>query len=453
MAMAIAIHVEVSSRELDSKLLLAVVAASRGHSVIVGDVIGAARSSLLPPSIFHTKSLGPSQKIIKRHAEIIARGHKITSIDEEGNLIEHEDDSPVLRYGEETVSQASAIFCWGESAHRPLITNYPHHAEKIHLTGSPRADLWTPRFANFWKSHVNLPDKPFLLVSSNMGAWRLPFTSVLSIVDRTGAFEREPFLKFDVLRNESERLRVWASFVEAISHLSEEGLGYKIIVRPHPSEDPKAWEILLSGLPNVEVTREGPISSWLNGAFALLHNGCTTALEATLAQKPVISYTVFDQKTLQLSNDLGFRATNLEELKSLIDKLFEESKSGRSHKPLDKDATLVGGKIHSSTTELASERIVNIWDALAEKNRIPGTRLLMLRLAMFAKHIRDNVLFRILPPSRRQRVRETREKFPAIDLSQVKTQVASLTEILEIRNDLRVTKLGERTILIAPRSS
>ena len=38
--MNIYLHVEISSRELDSKLLLATLAASRGHDVIVSDLAG-----------------------------------------------------------------------------------------------------------------------------------------------------------------------------------------------------------------------------------------------------------------------------------------------------------------------------------------------------------------------------------------------------------------------------
>ena len=38
--MNIYLHVEISNRELDSKLLLATLAASRGHQVIVSDIVG-----------------------------------------------------------------------------------------------------------------------------------------------------------------------------------------------------------------------------------------------------------------------------------------------------------------------------------------------------------------------------------------------------------------------------
>ena len=87
--MNIYLHVEISSRELDSKLLLATLAASRGHDVIVSDLAGIEKGinkGLLAPGIFHTKSLTPHKDKINRHKKMIDKGFMITSIDEEGNL-------------------------------------------------------------------------------------------------------------------------------------------------------------------------------------------------------------------------------------------------------------------------------------------------------------------------------------------------------------------------------
>ena len=68
--MNIYMHVEISARELDSKLLLATLAASRGHEVIISDISGivnGANNDTLAPGIFHTKSLTPTKNKIARH--------------------------------------------------------------------------------------------------------------------------------------------------------------------------------------------------------------------------------------------------------------------------------------------------------------------------------------------------------------------------------------------------
>jgi hypothetical protein len=75
--MNIYIHVENVVRELDSKILLAILAASRGHQVIVSNLSSITRGvalRLLAPGIFHTKSLTPGEDKILRHQKLIDSG-------------------------------------------------------------------------------------------------------------------------------------------------------------------------------------------------------------------------------------------------------------------------------------------------------------------------------------------------------------------------------------------
>lgn len=448
--MAVVIHVEVSAREIDSKLLLAVVAASRGHSVILGDVIWAARSKLLPPSIFHTKALTPWVEIIKRHSEIVQRGHKITSLDEEANLVRYEDDNPDLRYGDKTVEQASAIFCWGHSGFTPLIKRYPQHSDKIFVTGSPRADLWDSRFKDYWRSALTLPQEPYLLISSNMGERDSRLSEYLTFLRGAGYFDRDEGSDVRFLVAQAEKMLVFASFVEAIKTLSSSANHYKIILRPHPRENLETWRVLLDGLPNVEVTREGSISSWLHGAFALLHNGCTTALEATLAGKAVISYSNFDQHDLQLSNDLGSKATNLEELTALVDQHWTATQSMQAQPQASKDKNLIGRKIHTKENELAAERIVDVWDTLGAKNSIPVWSLVFLKIFLAAKYLRDKIFLPLLPSAQRRVISYSKQKFPPIQFLSLKNRVRLLEALIGHSDQVRVNRLGERTVLIRP---
>ena len=83
--MNIYINVEISDRELDGKLLLAVMAAARGHQVIVSDNSGidrGFRSKLFAPGIFHTKCITPLDKKVNFHQTLVQNGSLITSIDE-----------------------------------------------------------------------------------------------------------------------------------------------------------------------------------------------------------------------------------------------------------------------------------------------------------------------------------------------------------------------------------
>ena len=84
-------HVEILVREIDSKLLIATLAAARGHEVLISDIEileKGIKRGILTPGIFHTKSLTPGESKIKRHQAIIDNGFLISSMDEEGGLVE-----------------------------------------------------------------------------------------------------------------------------------------------------------------------------------------------------------------------------------------------------------------------------------------------------------------------------------------------------------------------------
>ena len=61
--MNIYIPIEIKAREIEGRTLLALVAAERGHVVVLGgkeDTLGLARNGLLKPGIVHDQSLHPS---------------------------------------------------------------------------------------------------------------------------------------------------------------------------------------------------------------------------------------------------------------------------------------------------------------------------------------------------------------------------------------------------------
>ena len=190
--MNIYIHCEIVSRELESKLLLAVLAASRGHQVVISDSESIEKGVVrgyLYPGIFHTKSITPSKSKIKRHSIFKNAGIKITSIDEEGGLTSADYNVMAnIRYSSETFEQVSAIFTWGDDDYETLKKKYPNYISKIYKTGSPRADLWKSKFSDYWSTYRNKPQKPFLLVSSNMNVCDVKFFHERAMDDIFGGY-------------------------------------------------------------------------------------------------------------------------------------------------------------------------------------------------------------------------------------------------------------------------
>lgn len=62
--------------------------------------------------------------------------------------------------------------------------------------------------------------------------------------------------------------------------------GQKVIVRPHPSENIEIWKKYTKNYSKkIKIIRSGNVLSWILAAKLLIHNGCTTAIEALFLKK------------------------------------------------------------------------------------------------------------------------------------------------------------------------
>jgi surface carbohydrate biosynthesis protein len=444
--MNIYISIETALRELDSKLLLAIIAASRGHEVLVSDtesILKGLKRNILRPGIFHTKSLSPGFTKIEKHTIIINKGCKVTSIDEEGGLIDYGYKKMLkFRYSAKTIKQASAVFTWGAEDFKALKKYFGKYRNKIHMTGSPRVDLWRSEFSNYWKKNLN---KPYLLIPSNFGAALsfLSFYEKLMIRKRRNQFVKDPNRLKDLLKLEGEQFKLIAHFIEAIKHLSN-AKKYNIVLRPHPSENVEIWNILLEKIPNVTVIREDNISLWVKNAFAIMHNGCTTALEAHFFKKPIITYAPFkayyDGK---LANDLGQKVTSIHELSKKIDKiLFDYLKQKKINKPLPK---ILLNKIFVDENETAAKKMIKVWESISEENFLKTNNWFLFKCSlriMKLNGMRAN-LFHNVP-----KINKRNFKFPPFEREKIFLKIDKLIKILGIKQKLHREFLADRTLLI-----
>ena len=109
------IKLEIETRELISRLLLGLYAASKGHQVLIGDdeLLKLVQEKKLNPGIILEKSITPSESRIKQIEDYKLNNSITTSIDEEGGLIrENLDIFLNSRFSEKTVSLTDKIFCW-----------------------------------------------------------------------------------------------------------------------------------------------------------------------------------------------------------------------------------------------------------------------------------------------------------------------------------------------------
>ena len=84
--------------------------------------------------------------------------------------------------------------------------------------------------------------------------------------------------------------RLMAGLQETMEKLMASGVVDRIVVRPHPVEDRNTWVEWAKKQKNVDVRWEGSAIEWMLAAEAVLHPGCTTAIEGLMLDRPVFSY-------------------------------------------------------------------------------------------------------------------------------------------------------------------
>ena len=161
---------------------------------------------------------------------------------------------------------------------------------KLRVLGWPRIDLWLSEYKPFWElqaARIQERFGPFVLFSSDFGhlhlddvGWRIRNKKEYSRIKGFDFSEDTQWEKLTRIVEEFDNV------VELLRSLDGNGDFPPIVVRPHPSERISRWIDATNGMDKTYVIFEGDITPWLHSSVALLHRGCTTALQAEIMGKP-----------------------------------------------------------------------------------------------------------------------------------------------------------------------
>jgi surface carbohydrate biosynthesis protein len=227
----------------------------------------------------------------RRIARIVsAAGHRIAAWDEEGLVWLSEEVYAARRIDHEVLRHVSRIYAWGEQHAEAL--RRAGVRNDIRVLGNPRADLLRPQLRTLHEAAARELRRrygEFILVNSNFGwlNYALMPEGRADPEARLRALARRSGHPLEYMRY---RQTVFEAFLELLPVLSREFPDRRIIVRPHPSESTAPWKAVADALPNVEVVYDSDLVAWLMAAGAMIHNGCTTAVEYALLDRVPISF-------------------------------------------------------------------------------------------------------------------------------------------------------------------
>ncbi len=379
-------------------------------------------------------------------------GHQIVTWDEEALVHLPAETYFSRRLSPVAIRYVSHLFAWGEN-NAELWRQYPHLPRKmpIHVTGNPRCDMLRPEMRPFYEPEVEKIRNTygdFVLVNTNFNHVNafFPAQNLFKPVKNEGQEAAFGKAAVGMSRQYARGLHdhkqtILDTFKKIIPVLDEAFPELKIVVRPHPTENQQIYKDIAQRCERVFVTNEGNVVPWLMATRAVIHNGCTTGVEAYMMGVPAISYRAkvneeYDLGFYRLPNLISHQCFNAGELKETLNRISKDQLGAADG---DDRRALVNQYLAAQDGPLACERIVDvIEDMLAIQPNLPqppwGDRMLGQGLSLkrrVSRHIRNQLPGSHAPPEFHK------HRYPGATAQELNTRISRFQQLLG--DDSRLT--------------
>lgn len=325
MSRTVYIPVEIKSRELYGKMILASYFIKNGLEVVIGEhgyvrdcALKSRNGIYIEKDMYHIRA-----KLFK---ELKKRDFYIVAWDEEGLVTSGATKFTSYQLDKESMELCDLLITWGDFQREKMIEYAPEIAYKTISLGNPRLDLLRKDSELIYRDKVNKLRRKygsFILINSNFDL----ITNPHAFKDAKRALQthQEDYKAcLDHLKSvmNAER-KIFPFFVNAIERLAQK-TDYTIIIRPHPNEDGKIWKAKFGSYKNVKITKKYDANTWIKAASLIVHNTCTTGIESYLGRTPVITLEPNHENRFsnELTNLISRSVVTNEELVEVVNKLM-----------------------------------------------------------------------------------------------------------------------------------
>jgi surface carbohydrate biosynthesis protein len=458
------IPVENQVRELDPKLLLACIAVQRGFAVIIGSHRKVDfRITSFPRSLYLNKSM--TERNLKMFRIMEKMGHEILTWDEEALVHLPAETYYSRRLSPTAIRYNSDLFAWGED-NAELWRQYPGLPADmpIHVTGNPRSDMLRPELRSFYEPEAEEIRKTygkFILINTNFNHVNafFPAQNLFRPADNPGEAPQFGKAAVGMSREYAEGLRdhkraVFNTFKELIPVIDQAYPDHTIIVRPHPTENQQVYKDIAKDCQRVNVTNEGNVVPWLMATDVVIHNGCTTGVEAFMMGVPAISYRAAIDKTYdmgfyRLPNLISHQCFDIDQLQETLTKIFKGELGAASG---DERQELVKKYLAAQDGPLACERIVDVLEKKMERQPVLpkpplGDRLSGMGYANYRrliKYVRKHLPGKHAPPEFHH------HRYPGISLQELINRLYKIQQVLGDTSTIKAEQISDQIFLIRP---
>jgi surface carbohydrate biosynthesis protein len=345
------------------------------------------------------------------------------------------------------------MLAWGQD-NAELWQQYPHlpGEAEIHITGNPRNDLLRPEIRRYYQETVEQLRESygdFILINTNFNHVNAFYPGLNLFVpnDKPRVEPRPGRAARGMSREYAEGLRdhkqaIFEKFQQMIPAVEKMFPEHNIVVRPHPTENQEIYCQIAAGCERVKVTNEGNVVPWLMAARALIHNGCTTGVEAYVMGVPAISYRAavnenYDYGFYRLPNLLSHQCFDFEELSATLGEILDGKQGAAAG---DERKILARQHLAALDGPLACERIVDVCDKIIDgqsaslgpalRHRLKGRCMATVRT------LKRQIKARL--PRARNKPEFHQHRYPEVSLEDMRARISRFQRVLDDSIDLQV---------------
>ncbi|WNM20227.1 surface carbohydrate biosynthesis protein [Flavobacterium capsici] len=443
--MNILLPIETINRELDFKIVLASLLADKKNKIYIGqhDFL----MSLLPKmqggiyigkNIFHKRAELENGEIYKR-----LKDNKIDVIyiHEEGAVFpgQEEDWKRIIQeqYSLKYFDKNDLVLQWGDF--QKEFDEMRNNSLKMVTTGHPRFDLYKPKWNLLFKEEIDKIKSEFndfILINGNYLANHGLGEKYL--------FSNNGGYKVEDINSRMKRVKYYTynskqlvSMVELTHELAVKFPELNFVYRPHPSENHEYYKQVFKGVSNIIVKHQGAVTPWILASMAIIHDGCTTALEATLASKPVINYKIElkEEFDIWLPNQMGVRAVTIDQVFKYIDDIREGKLVNNPDSVADVVKNLMFNFENDSYDAFVKE--VKIEIAKKELTKQISPSAFYIWKTFFSRKIKF-FLYTIFKVSKRKEIEYHKIKFYGFDKRKVEEKFNLVSKIIHKKVEVKI---------------
>lgn len=243
---------------------------------------------------------------------------------------------------------------------------------------------------------------------------------------------------------------IFGHFKDMLPTLCRAFPDYRIVLRPHPSENHAPWEQVARDHANMHVANEGSVTPWLMAAKALVANGCTTEVEAAILGVPAVSFQPVRSETFDdpLPAAVSQAAFDLDHLVAAVRDavhggLAPARNSERNNRLRPHIAALDGA--------LAGDRIIDVLEQSGYARRQPpGVGPRRFAAGWVRTKCRSTVKrINMIRPGHRNNIRYHAHRFPGISVAEIRQRISRLSQLLGRFEDVRVEKISRHVFRLS----